>query len=63
MIQFKLMQGQFICSYILFQIFHWLAFKHSVDFLKYKARDVLNPKETEGGRNQDTACFRPPLVQ
>ena len=53
MIQFKLMQGQFICSYILFQIFHWLAFKHSVDFLKYKARDVLNPKETEGGRNQD----------
>ena len=23
----------------------------------------INPKETEGGRNQDAACLRPPPVQ
>ena len=24
---------------------------------------TLNPKETEGGRNQDAACLKPPPVQ
>ena len=43
---------------------HHVEIIHCVLFeIWIKKLDYVNPKETEGGRNQDAACLKPPPVQ